>query len=88
MVDGNLYVRAYNGRQSSWYQSAVQQKAGQIHAAGMVKEVAFEPVEDTIVNERIDLAYKEKYSKSPYLPPMVSQHAKAATVRITQKAEK
>lgn len=88
VVDSNLYVRAYNGKQSRWYQSVVQQKAGRIHAAGMVKEVKFETVEDAILNERIDLAYNEKYSKSPYLPQMVSQRAKAATVRITQKAEK
>lgn len=88
VVDNQLYVRAYNGKQSRWYQSAVQQKAGRIHAAGRVKEVTFETVEDAILNERIDLAYKEKYSESQYLPPMVSPRAKAATVRITQKAEK
>lgn len=88
VVDGALYIRAYNGRQSRWYQSALQQKAGRIHAAGMVTEVTFEPVKDVVLSERIDLAYKEKYGKSPYLPPMVSQRAKAATVRITNKVEK
>ena len=40
VVDGDLYVRAYNGKSSRWYQSAVQQKAGSIHAAGMVKKCA------------------------------------------------
>jgi hypothetical protein len=28
VVDGQLYVRAYNGVDSRWYQSALQQKAG------------------------------------------------------------
>src|SRR5712691_11019986 len=42
-VDGALYVRAYNGRNSRWYQAAVRQKAGRIIAAGMTKEVTFEP---------------------------------------------
>lgn len=85
VVDGRLYVRAYHGRQSRWYQSAVQQKGGRIHAAGMVKEVVFETVEDTGLNEQIDLAYSTKYGKSPYLPPMVGERAKAATVRIIPK---
>ena len=44
-VDGDLYVRAYNGRASRWYRAALQQKAGRIIAAGMTKEVAFEAVE-------------------------------------------
>jgi hypothetical protein len=35
VVDGQLYVRAYNGVDSRWYQSALQQKAGRIIAAGM-----------------------------------------------------
>ena len=81
-VDGDLYVRAYNGQDSRWYKSAIKQKAGRIHAAGMVKEVTFEPVEGDI-NEQIDEAYKKKYSKSPYLSPMISSRAKAATVKIS-----
>jgi len=44
-VDNGLYVRAYNGQGSRWYQAAVQQKAGRIIAAGMTKEIAFETVE-------------------------------------------
>ena len=30
-----LYVRAYNGQNSRWYQAAMRQKAGRIIAAGM-----------------------------------------------------
>ncbi len=28
VADGDLYVRAYNGQNSRWYQSAVEQQAG------------------------------------------------------------
>jgi hypothetical protein len=28
VVDGNLYVRAYNGTNSRWYQAAIKQEAG------------------------------------------------------------
>ena len=64
VVDGELYVRAYNGTSSRWYQAAIRQKAGRITAAGLTKEVAFEPVTGG-VNERIDDAYRAKYASSP-----------------------
>ena len=81
-VDGDLYVRGYKGRASRWYRAAVQQKAGRIVAAGLTKEVTFEPVEGSI-SDRIDDAYRAKYGGSPYLAPMISARARAATVRIT-----
>lgn len=81
VVDDALYVRGYNGTASSWYQAAIQQKAGKITAAGMTKEVAFEAVAGAI-NDRIDNAYRDKYRDSPYLAPMISEKARAATVEI------
>jgi hypothetical protein len=80
-VDGALYVRAYNGQKSRWYQAAVRQKAGRIAAGGVTKEVTFEPVTGAI-NDRIDDAYRAKYGTSPYLDPMISARARAATVKI------
>jgi hypothetical protein len=47
-VNDALYVRGYNGQNSSWYQAAVLQEAGRIIAAGMTKEVTFEPVDGPI----------------------------------------
>jgi hypothetical protein len=72
-VDGALYVRAYNGKNSRWYQAALRQKAGRITAAGMTKEVTFEPVDD---------AYYTKYMGSPYLSPMISARARSAAVKV------
>jgi hypothetical protein len=83
-VDGNLYVRAYNGTNSSWYQAATKQKAGRIAAGGLTKEVAFETVEGQI-DDRIDDAYRTKYHSSPYLRPMISSRARSATVRVVPK---
>src|SRR6516162_8945086 len=80
-VDDSLYVRAYHGRDSRWYQAALRQKAGRITAAGMTKEVAFEAVEGEI-NDRIDDAYRAKYGTSSYLASMISPRARAATVRV------
>jgi hypothetical protein len=80
-VGDALYVRAYNGVKSRWYQAALKQKAGRISAAGMTKEVSFEPVGGTL-NDRIDDAYRSKYASSPYLKPMISAGARDATVRV------
>jgi hypothetical protein len=83
-VDDGLYVRGYNGQKSRWYQAAVKQKAGQITAAGITKEVTFEPV-DGAVNDRIDDAYRTKYHDSPYLEPMIGARARSATVKIVPR---
>ena len=80
-LDGALYVRAYNGRDSRWYQAAVRQKAGRITAAGMTRDVAFEPV-DGPINDGIDEAYRAKYRGSPYLSPMIGERALSATVEV------
>jgi hypothetical protein len=80
-VDDALYVRAYNGKSSRWYTAAMRQKAGRILAAGITKDVSFEPV-DGLFNERVDDAYRAKYRRSPYLKPMISARARAATVKI------
>ena len=80
-VDDALYVRAYNGQKSRWYQAAMRQKAGRIRAAGMTKEVVFESV-DGAINDRIDDAYRNKYKGSPYLSPMISERARSATVKV------
>jgi hypothetical protein len=80
----SLYVRAYNGQNSSWYKAALRQKGGRITAAGIRKEVTFEPVEGSI-NDQIDDAYREKYKGSPYLAPMIGARARSATVKVTPR---
>ena len=80
-VDGNFYVRAYNGQGSRWYQAAMRQQAGRVLAGGLTKEVAFKRV-NADINDHIDEAYRVKYRGSPYLNPMIGAHARAATVRI------
>lgn len=84
VVDGDLYVRAYNGRNSRWYRSAMEQAAGRITAAGATRDVAFAPAEAAL-NGPIDDAYRAKYATSPYLAPMIGARARAATVRITPR---
>ncbi|MEH2501853.1 hypothetical protein V1290_000664 [Bradyrhizobium sp. AZCC 1578] len=81
VIGDDLYVRAYHGKNSRWYQAAMRQKAGRITAAGMTKEVTFEPVDGSI-NDRIDQAYRAKYRSSEYLDPMIGTRARSATVKV------
>lgn len=81
VVDEKLYVRAYNGVKSRWYQAALNQKAGRIQAAGITKDVRFEPVEGP-VSDRIDDAYRAKYKNSSYLNAMIGTRARSATIEI------
>ena len=59
----------------------MSQKAGRIIAAGMTKEVTFEPV-DGPINDCIDDAYRAKYRGSPDLGPMIGARARSATVKV------
>jgi hypothetical protein len=85
VVDDGVYVRAYNGTNSRWYQSARSQGAGRITAGGIEKAVTFTPIADAALNDRIDAAYEAKYGTSPYYPPMVTERTRAATVRVVPR---
>jgi len=87
VIDDALYVRAYNGKKSRWYQAAVGEKAGRITSAGMTKEVTFEPL-DGPINDLIDDAYRAKYKGSPYLSPMIGARARSATVKVMPREAK
>lgn len=84
VVGDALYVRAYNGTESRWYKAALKQKAGRIIAAGMTKQVSFEPVMKSM-KDPIDEAYRAKYRESPYLKPMIGARASAATIRVVPR---
>lgn len=82
VVDGAIYVRAYNGTGSRWYDAAASQRAGRITAGGIEKDVSFTPIGDERLDSLVDAAYENKYEGSPYLPPMLSAKVRAATVRV------
>lgn len=80
-VGDALYVRPYNGQNSRWYKAAIRKKAGRIVAAGIMKEVTFEPV-DWPINDLVDEAYRAKYRGSPYLAAMIGSSARSSTVKV------
>ncbi|UOQ84705.1 DUF2255 family protein [Gracilibacillus salinarum] len=86
VADHHLYVRAYNGQHSSWYQSALAQQTGKISIAGQEYDVTFQPTErDPALTKKIDQAYEEKYSNSNYLSPMLGEGPVSATVKISPR---
>jgi hypothetical protein len=84
VVNGEVYVRAANGRQSRWYRAAVSQKAGRVHVCGQDHEVTFEQAGDEVASA-IDAAYEEKYPGSSAVPVMQGDGPTSATVRISPR---
>lgn len=83
VVGSHLYIRAWNGQHSRWYQSAKAQGAGRIHLADQDFEVAYVPVTtDAKLTAAINQAYQAKYAGSPYLPPMLAAGPVSTTVRL------
>ena len=90
VVDGELYVRAWNGLQSRWYGSAKSQGAGEITIAGQTYRVAFELISGAGYEQlqaAIDTAYQTKYADSAYMPPMLGAGPREATVHVILKEQ-
>jgi hypothetical protein len=49
VAHGALYLCAYNGQDCRWYQAVLRQRAERVIAAGMTKEVTFEPIDGSRV---------------------------------------
>ncbi|WP_220676197.1 DUF2255 family protein [Klebsiella pasteurii] len=81
-VDDRLFVRAYSGTRSKWYQAALTRRAGKIVAIGQEFDVRFVKPSDPVLESKIDRAYQIKYSSSSYVSAMTGARARAATVEI------
>ncbi|MDR0899432.1 MAG: DUF2255 family protein [Lactobacillaceae bacterium] len=85
VVENGLFVRAYNGQESSWYQAAVRNGQGKISIGGKEYDVEFMHVDDKNKLKEVDDAYMAKYAGSPYLPDMTEDRARNATIQIMTK---
>ena len=85
--DNNLYIRAYSGVNSSWYQSAILQKNGLMTAAGKEYKVTFTAVKNNPeLDQQINQAYKDKYAGQEPLEGMITSVPMQATLLITPKS--
>jgi hypothetical protein len=77
-VRGELYVRAYRGPESRWFQAAQETGRGRIKAGAIALDVLLVPTPGPA--DAIDAAYRAKYENSSTL--VASPQALAATLRI------
>ncbi|MER7539069.1 DUF2255 family protein [Streptomyces sp. NPDC097704] len=79
-ADGQLYVRAYSGVRSRWYQAAQQHGHGRIRVDGVTHEVLLR-TEGIEPSADIDDAFRAKYGQvASFL--LGNADARAATIRI------
>lgn len=60
----------------------MRQKEGRVTAAGLTRDVVFQPA-NVEGQAAIDAAYRAKYCSSPYLKPMIGLQAQSATVEVS-----
>jgi hypothetical protein len=81
-VGDELYVRSWRGDDGAWYRAAKARREGRISAGGVDKEVTFADA-GAEISGAVDDAYRDKYARYPsYVPPMVSEQARAATLQL------
>jgi hypothetical protein len=85
-VGDELYVRSYRGSASAWFRGVQARHEGRIWAGGMERDVTFVEETDPAVNDKIDAAYRAKYSRYPqYVAPMVAAEVRATTIRLAPR---
>jgi hypothetical protein len=88
-VGDNLYVRAVKGRAGAWFRGVLTRREGRVWSGGVEQEVLFVDETEPAVNERIDVAYREKYRRYPkeYVDACVTPEARAATLKLMPKEQ-
>jgi hypothetical protein len=81
----DLYVRAVNGRGSSWFRGAQVRHEGHIRAGGVDKDVVF--VERDDVSDEVEAEYRTKYRRyaARFVDPIMSPEARAATLKLVPR---
>lgn len=78
VVDAKLYVRAFRGRHSEWFQAALDQTHARIRVDTIEQGVILIPHAGSA--DAIDAAYRAKYGRNSTL--VNNQQARRATLRI------
>jgi hypothetical protein len=79
-----LYIRSYRGGDGAWYRAARADHQAHITAGGVDKDVTLAEEPDPATNDRIDDAYRTKYSgyAETYVVPMLAPRARATTLKL------
>lgn len=80
LVDGDLFVRAFRGPESQWFQRALRSRAGEIHVGDWNAAINFEP--HPAQAAAIEQAYRAKYGVAAGL--VARPAAREATLRLVR----
>jgi hypothetical protein len=85
-VGDDLYVRSMYGRRGGWFPGTQVRQEGHIRARGVDKDVTFADT-DPDLNDQIDAAYRDKYSRygERIIGGVVNPGARAATIRLVPR---
>jgi hypothetical protein len=86
--DGDdLYVRSMHGRTGAWFRGTQTRQQGGIRSAGIEKDVTFAIDTDPALNDRIDTAYRNKYSRygDRTVGGVVNSASRDATIRLVPR---
>jgi hypothetical protein len=83
-VGDDLYIRSYRGPTSGWYRAARHTHEGRLRAAGIERDVTFDPDHDAEPTA-IDDAYRAKYGRSTYVDAMVAPSVATTTLRLVPR---
>jgi len=84
-VGDELYVRAYRGGETAWFQHTQRRPEARIGASGVTRDVTFVDTSfDEALNNEIDAAYQSKYRRysAMYVDPMITSQARATTLKL------
>jgi hypothetical protein len=88
-VGDDLYVRAYRGREATWFRYIQQRPEGRIEAGGVKKDVALvDASSDEALGDEIDAIYQSKCGRysATYVRPMIAKPARATTLKLVPSA--
>ncbi len=82
VVGDEVYVRSVRGNAGRWYQEIKANPMAIVHFNGQHLRVKAVPVTDDSMIARVSDAYRKKYGKSSYMPPMVRDEVLPTTLRL------
>jgi hypothetical protein len=82
VADGQVYVRSVRGAAGRWYRDVRAHPRATLHVGNRALAVQAIPVGDPATIERVSEAFRSKYGRSPYMPPIVRDEVVNATLRL------
>jgi hypothetical protein len=81
----DFYVRSVKGRGSAWFRGAQARHEAHILAGGIDKDVDLVETDD--VNDALDAAYRQKYSRyaADIIDSITGPEARAATLKLVPR---